>query len=212
MENNQSTIPFFSVIITTYNRAAILRRALESLLRQVEKDWEAIIIDDGSTDDTQKILKEYTEKYPNIRAYFYQNAGPNIAKNRGIQKSKGQFITFLDSDDEYESTHLSSRKEILQSKSQLQFLHGGIKIIGDEYVPDMFYPNQKIHISECAVGGTFFIRQDVVETLGLFADIPMGSDAQFLERVKQSDYNIAKTDLPTYIYHREHESSVTKDF
>src|SRR5690606_12706021 len=150
---------FFSVIITTYNRAALFKRALESLISQTEKDWEAILIDDGSTDDTYDQIEPYIDKYPQIQYKKQSNRGTVSAKNAGIASARGKCITFLDSDDEYSVNHLQSRRLILEENPNVEFLHGGVRVIGNEYVPDRHDHSKKIHLSECVIGGTFFIKK-----------------------------------------------------
>ena len=89
----------FSIILPTYNRAELfLKRAIDSVVRQSYKDWELIIVDNNSTDNTKDLVGSYSDN--NIRLYSIQNEG-NIAKSRnlGISKAKGEFIAFLDSDD-----------------------------------------------------------------------------------------------------------------
>ena len=85
-----------SVIIPTYNRAAFLREAIDSVLAQTEKNFELIIVDDGSTDATPEVVAAYAKRL----RYFYQpNAGAAAARNCGLQQAGGKFIAFLDSDD-----------------------------------------------------------------------------------------------------------------
>lgn len=88
--------PHISVVIPTYNRAGFVAGALESVLAQTEDDYEVIVVDDGSTDNTQDVLKPYMDK---IRYVRQNNAGVSSARNTGIQEAKGQWIAFLDSDD-----------------------------------------------------------------------------------------------------------------
>lgn len=208
MQNN-----FFSVIITTFNRAPLLKRALESLTHQTEKDWEAIIIDDGSTDDSkvhiQKTLNSFPEK---LRYYKQENQGTVKAKNKGISLATGKFITFLDSDDEYHPTHLESRKKILEQNPEIEFLHGGVEIIGNEYVPDRHNHGQLIHLSECVIGGTFFLKNRLAVSLNGFRQFPIGTDADLFERANKAQIQILRTDLPTYIYRREKTDSITHQF
>ncbi len=200
---------FFSVVITTYNRAALLKRAVESLIGQTENDWEAIIIDDGSTDDTYDQIRSYLESYPQIRYKKQSNQGTVRAKNAGIALAKGKFITFLDSDDEYTYDHLETRKEILENNSNVEFLHGGVRIVGNQYVPDRHDHSKKIHLSECVIGGTFFIKKEVALALKGFKPFPVGNDADFFERLTNTETVVLRTELPTYIYHRELENSIT---
>jgi glycosyltransferase involved in cell wall biosynthesis len=85
-----------SVIIPTFNRAAFLREAIDSVRAQTEKDFELIVVDDGSTDDTRALVAEYGDR---IRYFVQPNAGVSAARNLGIRHARGKFIAFLDSDD-----------------------------------------------------------------------------------------------------------------
>ena len=201
--------PFFSVIITTYNRANLLKKALISLMEQTEKDWEAIIVDDGSTDDTASLTKAYLENDNRIKYIYQENGGYVMAKNTGIFLAKGKFITFLDSDDEYAPTHLEVRKEILMSNPAIEFLHGGVEVTGSQFVTDRFDFNNMIHLSECEIGGTFFIKREVALLFNGFKEMPLGTDGDFFERIKKSGINTMKIQIPTYVYHREDIDSIT---
>jgi len=203
---------FFSVIITTYNRSEILIRAVKSLIAQTESDWEAIIIDDGSTDDTYSRLSKYLKSHPSIFYIKQKNKGEEAAKNTGIRAASGSYITFLDSDDFYQRDHLKIRKSILQEHPHIDLLHGGVKIIGDKYVPDRFNPNKRIHLSECVIGGTFFIRKNLVLKLNGFQRVPIGTDADLFERISRRGAKIKKIHHPTYIYNRQLPDSLTHAF
>ncbi|HEY5391771.1 MAG TPA: glycosyltransferase family A protein [Hanamia sp.] len=203
--------PFFSVTLTTYNRAALLKRALDSLMAQEETNWEAIIIDDGSTDNTRSVIDPYLNNGSMIRYVYQKNAGYAMSKNTGIFLSKGKFITFLDSDDEYLPNHLESRKGILNNYPETDFLFGGVTVTGNQFVPDRFNYNKMIPLSECVIGGTFFIRRQIAVALNGFANTPMGSDADLFERINKTKAIIRETDIPTYLYHRENEDSLTNN-
>ena len=201
--------PFFSVIIPTFNRKATISRAINSLLAQTETDWEAIIVDDGSTDDTYYELRPLLDQFENIKYLKQKNRGAAGSKNTGIQHAKGVFFTFLDSDDEYERTHLASRKKIIIENPGLQFLSGGLKIIGSPFVPDRFDATKQVHVDKCEIGGTFFIEKQLLYSLKGFNDILLGEDSDLFDRVAATGVSMIKTNLPTYIYHRETEGSVT---
>lgn len=98
--------PFFTVIIPTYNRAQLIRRPIESVLRQTFLSWELIIVDDGSTDDTEKVVRSFSDS--RIRYIFQKNQERSAARNTGIQNSAGRYICFIDSDDYYFPQHLES--------------------------------------------------------------------------------------------------------
>ena len=88
-----------SVIIPVYNVEDYLHYAIESLGKQTYKNFEIILVNDGSTDDSGKLCDEYSEKYSNVRVFHKENGGLSDARNFGVQKAKGEFITFLDPDD-----------------------------------------------------------------------------------------------------------------
>lgn len=94
MNNN----PLVSVVMATYNMAAYLPLAIQSVLTQTYQNIELLVVDDGSTDDTRVVLKPYLE-HPRIRYLSQENKGQAAAKNHGVQKSSGQYIAFLDADD-----------------------------------------------------------------------------------------------------------------
>ncbi|HTN06748.1 glycosyltransferase family A protein [Agriterribacter sp.] len=216
MEHAENTdalfhLPFFSVIITSYNRANLLKRALHSLITQTEKDWEAIVVDDGSTDDTCAQITPYLQLNHKITYTRQVSKGCVASKNSGILLSTGRYITFLDSDDEFSPDHLATRKAILIKNPAVDFLHGGVKVIGSPYVPDRFDYEKMIHLRNCAIGGTFFIKRNLAYLMKGFSAISLGHDADFLDRVIQSGATVMKTEQPTYIYHRETQNSITNN-
>jgi glycosyltransferase involved in cell wall biosynthesis len=201
-------IPFFSVIICTYNRAELLPRAIESVLKQEEQDFEIIIVDDGSTDTTYSIAHTYCMADPRIRYMFHANKGTGLSRNTGILASSGLFITFLDSDDEYTADHLLLRRQALEQYPMLDLLHGGVQIIGDEFVADKDDPSRKIHLSECIIGGTFVLRRQSILDLGGFANLRYADDSELYQRAMEKGWISAIIDAPTYIYHRDTPDSL----
>ena len=95
--------PRVSVIIPTYNRGSLLPVAIESVLAQTYKDYELIIIDDGSTDDTCKKLQPYIER---LRYFYQDNRGVSAAQNAGINVALGKYVSILASDDVWLPTKL----------------------------------------------------------------------------------------------------------
>lgn len=102
----ETQIPLVSIIIPVYNSSSFLLKTLFSLEEQTYKNYEIIFINDGSTDNSNDILEEYKRKKSNINLYYQNNSGVSVARNKGIELSKGEFITFLDSDDFYSPTFL----------------------------------------------------------------------------------------------------------
>jgi len=100
-----------SVIIPTYNRAHVICQAIDNVFEQTYKNIELIVIDDGSTDDTQAALHNYGNR---IRVVTQANAGPAAARNRGIEASRGEIIAFQDSDDLWKPTKLERQVTLLE--------------------------------------------------------------------------------------------------
>lgn len=104
--------PHVSIVIPTYNRAAYVATAIKSVLIQSYKDYEIIVVDDGSTDSTRDVLEPYRDRI----LYLYQeNKGVSAARNTGIQKAKGEWIAFLDSDDEWMLNKLAIQMQYVQN-------------------------------------------------------------------------------------------------
>jgi glycosyltransferase involved in cell wall biosynthesis len=102
--------PLVSVIIPTYNRAGVISQTIDNVLSQTYKHIELTVIDDGSTDETQSVLRKYGNR---IRVITQANAGPAAARNRGIEASRGEIIAFQDSDDLWMPTKLEQQVAIL---------------------------------------------------------------------------------------------------
>lgn len=112
-------MPLVSVIITTHNRSQLLPIAINSVLQQTFKDFELIIVDDASSDDTQKIIKNY-EGNGYIRSLSIKNSkGANHARNQGIKISKGKYIAFLDDDDWWFPNKLKRQVQLLNSDENI---------------------------------------------------------------------------------------------
>jgi len=92
-------MPIISIIIPIYNAEVYLRRCIDSILVQTFTDFECILINDGSTDNSSAICKEYKDKDFRVRYYYQDNSGPAVARNNGINKSRGNLVMFVDADD-----------------------------------------------------------------------------------------------------------------
>ena len=102
--------PAVSVIITTYNRRTFVREAIVSVLKQEFSDYEIIVVDDGSTDGTEKVLRAFK----NIHYFYQKNQGVSRARNQGLKLTRGNLISFLDSDDLWTPKKLSVQTEVMR--------------------------------------------------------------------------------------------------
>jgi glycosyltransferase involved in cell wall biosynthesis len=115
--------PFFSIIIPTYNRKDFLPIAVESVLKQTFSDYELIIVDDGSTDNTPKLLRSDLHKLRDAKYLRQPHRGISSARNLGIKKAQGKFIAFLDSDDRFCRKKLEITYEYIQSNPGHKIFH-----------------------------------------------------------------------------------------
>ena len=106
-----SAVPFFSVVIPVYNRAADLAVALASVLAQSEQDFEIVVVDDGSSDDPKVVVDALGD--PRIHYIRQANGGGGAARNTGIARAAGAYIAFLDSDDVFLPHHLATMRKLL---------------------------------------------------------------------------------------------------
>lgn len=112
--------PLISIIIPTYNRADLITRTLDSVVNQTFIDFEVLIIDDGSTDSTESVIEAITD--PRFSYYKKINEERGKARNYGIERAKGQYITFLDSDDLIYPKHLALAKKEIENNTAVFWL------------------------------------------------------------------------------------------
>lgn len=114
-----NNIPFFSIIIPVFNMEKTLERCVDSVLKQSCKDWEIILVNDGSIDKSGVISKSFSEKHENIHYYFQENKGVSSARNLGIEKSNAEWMIFLDADDYWDDNYLQKIFECTKSNCDI---------------------------------------------------------------------------------------------
>ena len=184
-----------------------IKRAIDSVLNQDLQDFELIIIDDGSKENNRESLLQYIEKHEDKISYIrHSNRGQSESNNRGVLNSTGEFITILDSDDEYKPYHLSScLREIQNSDLICSTSETIIDTVEDYYVPDKNDLTKLIHLDEVILFGTLFGRKKVFTTINFMSGF--AADSDFYERAK-SQFKVKRLDLRTYIYYRNNPNSI----
>lgn len=203
--------PQVSIILCTYNRAHCLATAIDSLLSQTFADWELILVDDGSKDNTFTLANRYLDEHSQIRYCKHKNKGLGLSKNAGIQASLGRYVTFLDSDDAYRPNHLESRLSFMLANPDVDLIQGGFYSDEEIQVANYHDPGKLISLSECILGPTFFGKREVFFDLEGFKEIPYGEDTEFWERAQRKFKTHSLAEPKTYVYTRA-ESSITKEF
>jgi glycosyltransferase involved in cell wall biosynthesis len=117
-------VPKVSVIIPTYNRAHLISETIKSVLDQTFQDFEIVVIDDGSTDNTREVVDSFQD--PRIRYIYQDNQGAVVARNNAILASKGEYISYLDSDDALMENALEKHVEVLDRHPEVAFSYGQV--------------------------------------------------------------------------------------
>jgi glycosyltransferase involved in cell wall biosynthesis len=180
-ENNS----LISVVIPAYNYGQYIGEAIESLLSQTEKNWECIVVDDGSTDNTNEVVNAFCRLDNRINYIKKINAGLSAARNTGLEQAQGVYIQFLDADDRLEPLKLEQQKRILENNADVDIVYSEViyfdendslfpdrnggnivwspNISGDKSV--MLAPLLQSNILEL---GTALFRKTIVEKVGIF--------------------------------------------
>ena len=132
---------FFSVIVTAFNGSAYLPSCLDSILKNPESNYELILIDDGSTDNTGEICDNYADKYSHVSCVHTRNQGVGKARQTGLERATGQYVIFVDGDDVWDdSFNLLALEEDIIIKSADLYIFGFIhRIIGPDDSRDHFH-------------------------------------------------------------------------
>jgi glycosyltransferase involved in cell wall biosynthesis len=123
-----------SVILPTFNRSQYLPLALDSIFGQSFRDFEVIVVDDGSTDDTRQVVSKYATQ---VEYIYQENQGRGAARNMGVEHARGEYIAFLDSDDLWHPDHLERLMAFFGKNSDSVFVHGPVDVIGEGGLKDL---------------------------------------------------------------------------
>ena len=169
-------MPTVSIIIPTYNRASLLSRAINSVLSQTFSDFEIIVVDDYSKDNTKAIIEGLND--PRVRYIYHErNRGAAAARNTGIRLSKGEYIAFLDSDDEWLPEKLDKQiSKFRASHHKVGVVYSGLSIISGEKVINEYIPSKRGNIyrdqlfEDHVIGGgsTIMVRKECLTEIGGF--------------------------------------------
>lgn len=205
-----------SVVIPTYNRAELLSRTITSVLDQSFQDFEVIVVDDGSIDETEAIVSEYTDDRI-IYLPHEVNKGPSAARNTGVKAAEGELIAFLDSDDELKPTFLERSIETLQAESSdcagtfvaLEVYRDGEVVTHHGVTSTMSSPADLGPSVEAeARTGGLVLRASVLTDVGPFdEDIAYMDDVAYWVELLQR-YYLVGIDEPLYRYY-QHDDQLT---
>ena len=199
-----------SVIIPTYNCGAFIKEALDSIFIQTFADYEVIVVDDGSTDDTRKVVDGYGEK---IRYIYQENKGVSAARNTGIRNAKGQFIAFLDADDVWLEQKLELQLEAMAESDSIGAVTCGLfRIRGKDEIERVVIPKNYTNRDQLiqklcgdidiffGAGSALLVRSECFKRLGLFDEnLHISEDWDLCLRIAKS-YEVRAVQLPLLEY------------
>ena len=188
-----------SIIIPTYNRAHSLPRAVNSVLNQTNPNWELIIVDDGSTDNTSVIVKDYL-KYTNIKYVQKENTGAGDSRNKGAALASFDYIAFLDSDDELNLMWIEEFLEVIKNDNVGIIFCEAIKVDlnSNQPTPITLKSNEKLYHTATPfnfLGGCFLVNKGLFDTIkGYDSLFPSNQhfelSLRLIPKLLQSDFKI----------------------
>jgi glycosyltransferase involved in cell wall biosynthesis len=209
-----------SVIVPTYNRAQLLTRAIQSILAQTYSDLEVIVVDDASTDDTQGQLiniKLLDQRISYLRHEV--NQGAQVARNTGIRAARGNYIAFLDSDNEWLPSKLERQMALFaQASNSLGVVYCGYKIISqNEEINKLIFPKYRGYIYQLALQNwvadtsTIVVRREILEKIhGFDENIPAFQEWDLCIRLaRECEFDFVPKCLT--LYHQHASPSISKD-
>lgn len=204
-----------TVIIPTFNRAHYLYAAIRSILRQdADCVLDILIVDDGSTDETQKLVADLMERHRELRYVRQDNAGVAAARNLGLTNllPETEIVTFLDSDDVMPKDRIATDLAALQADESLDLTYGRLMMV--EEIDDLLLevpPHSARQIMCVPQLSLALFRRAIIEKTGLFdPDLRLGEDTDFLLRMFETGARFLQTDTIT-LYYRRHTTNLTSD-
>lgn len=199
-----------SIVVSAYNYAAYIGFALDSLLKQTYEDFEVLIVDDGSTDNTSEVVRPYLDD-ERFSYHFKENGGQASAKNHGIHLAQREYIAFLDADDIWEADKLEKQLPLFEDASVGVVFSGRSYIDKDNVLTPFFDIRLKrgwvlddLFVDNFVCFSSSIVRQSVFEKIGCFdEELAMGIDYELWMRVA-TQYKFDYVDLPLVQYRVGH--------
>lgn len=195
-----------SVIVPIYNAEQTLRRCVDSILSQEFQDFELLLIDDGSKDESPSICDEYAKKDSRVQVFHKENGGVSSARNVGLDKAKGEWITFIDSDDEVSDDYLQDitehSEDIIIKGYKKRFGKTIIESLStQDIITNSFLDFVSSYITSSLLRGPVykFYKKNILNNLRFLTDMKIGEDAWFVFNYLARCKTFALSNLGMYI-------------
>ncbi|MCF6279735.1 MAG: glycosyltransferase [Flavobacteriaceae bacterium] len=197
-----------SIIVPCYNQAKYLSEALESLAQQTYDDWECIIINDGSKDNTREIAQKWVDKDERFKYIETANGGVSKARNIGIKKAIGEYILPLDADDKIHNTYIEKALNIIQNNPELKLVYCEAAMFG---VANRKWNLPKYSYKKLLVKNMIFTsalyRKKEYELVGGYTEGILFEDWNFWLKLLNKDNQVYRIPEELFFY-RKHENSL----
>ncbi|HTL45305.1 MAG TPA: glycosyltransferase family A protein [Vicinamibacterales bacterium] len=214
-------MPTISVIMPAYNVEQYLAASVESVLAQTYRDWELVIVDDGSTDRTGRFADEYAARDPRIRVVHQRNGGLSAARNTAMRYARGEFFALLDSDDLWDPDFLTAQMATFASRQHADVVTGNARNLGGPWhgTPARPWPDKRpqplladILRDEEAVFIMSVFHRSVYQTVGDFDErLRSNEDYDYWLRAAASGFRFVRNDRPLGDYRRRDDSLSASD-
>jgi len=203
---------FISVIVPTYNRADLISETIESILNQTYKNFELIIVDDGSTDNTEEVIRKFKDS--RIKYIKTDNwGGPARPRNTGIKKAKGEYIAFCDDDDIWLPKKLEKQIRVFQISNETAMLYTRFKTIEGDVISNRIFPEngkyksgnifKSLYLRNFIACSSVMVKRSVLDQVGFFNTDPnliAVEDADLWLRIALKHIIKCTDDLPLLLY------------
>ena len=201
-------MPLISIIIPVFNRTSLVCSTLDAVLKQEFKDFEVILVDDGSTDDIKSKLSGYIHEGA-IKYYYQSNAGVSEARNKGASKSEGRYLIFLDSDDSVTENWLLDYTNMIK-KSNPDIIYCGINRLKENILVEYTDPTNPYKDGKSfgnVIPGSFCIKKTFFEIIGRYDEqLAYGENTELGFRIKMASTTTAFIKSPNLIYNLHEDS------
>lgn len=221
MNSQQGSYPLVSVVIPAFNAGKFIEQAVDSVLAQTYSNYEIIIVDDGSSDDTVERLRSYGDK---VTVISQPNRGVSSARNAGIMRARGEWIAFLDADDYWEPEKLEKQVNFIKQNPDMILVHTGKRLFDEkgtvEYDEASYHQLRQsadfrsLLVRNCINTSSVMVRKDIVVEAGMFDSTIRHFEDQdlWLRLAKKGRFGYIPEDLFHYRIHGTQATSLTSAF
>lgn len=205
-----------SIILPCYNSGKYISIAMDSILNQIHQNWELIVINDGSTDNTEDIIQKYKDS--RIQYFYHQNCGVSKTRNVALKRMNGDYFCFLDADDFMPRESLESRLKVFLNNPEVDFVDGTVQLYDQalqkkrsEWIP-RYRGNpldQLLSLSDtCFFGNSWMIKRDKNKTYQFHENLSHGEDLLFFIELALQGGQYDFTDQDILHYRKGHISAM----